>query len=137
MMARSKKGELEARTVELCRELKLPAVARDAARYAIEATRQGSDPLAYLVQLLETECTERLERRAQRRRRQAGFPVLKTFEGFDLPEHLICPSRSCGGSVMGSTLSGPNQLFFLANRGPVRPISPRPSERLPSGKDGG
>ncbi len=51
LMTRTTPRELEARTVESCRELKLPAVARDAARRAIEATRQGSDPLAYLVQL--------------------------------------------------------------------------------------
>ncbi len=62
--------DLEHRVVELCRELKLPAVARDAARHATEATRQGTEPLAYLVELLEIELAERRSRRAQRRTRE-------------------------------------------------------------------
>jgi DNA replication protein DnaC len=96
--------DLEHRVVELCRELKLPAVARDAARQAAEATRQGTDPLAYLVELLETELAERRSRRAQRRTREAGFPVVKTLESFDfsrsphLPEVLL--RRLCGGEYI-------------------------------------
>jgi DNA replication protein DnaC len=96
--------DLERRIVELCRELKLPAVARDAGRLATEATRQGTAPLAYLVELLETELTERIERRASRRTREACFPVVKTLEGFDfskaphLPETLL--RRLCEGEYI-------------------------------------
>ena len=36
-------------------------MARDAARLATEATRQGTDPLAYLVELFEIELDARLE----------------------------------------------------------------------------
>ena len=101
---KTKSRELEGRIVDLCRELKLPAVARDAVRLATEATRQGTDPLAYLVELLETELTERRERRAKRRTREACFPVVKTLEGFDfsrapdLPETLL--RRLCGGEYI-------------------------------------
>jgi len=100
----TKRRELDRCIIDLCRELKLPAVARDAARLATEATRQGTDPLAYLVELLETELEERMERRAKRRIHEAGFPVVKTLESFDfskaphLPETLL---RSlCGGEYI-------------------------------------
>lgn len=68
---------------ELCRQLRLPAIARDAERCAAEALRQGLDPLIYLVQLLQTELDERIARRTARRLKEAGFPVVKTLEGFD------------------------------------------------------
>ncbi len=96
--------QLEAHLLGLCRELKLPAVARDAARLASEACRQGTDPLAYLAELLETEQRERRERRAVRRTKEAHFPVVKTFEGFDfsraphLPETLL--RRLSGGDYI-------------------------------------
>lgn len=73
----------EAEVVALCRELKLPTVARDALTLAEEATRQGVSVLEYLLQLLRAEVTERRERRAQRRIKEAAFPRMKTLEGFD------------------------------------------------------
>jgi len=100
----AKQRELEGHVVELCRELKLPAVARDAARLATEAKRQGTDPLTYLVELFEIELAERRERRAKRRTREACFPVVKTLEGFDfsraphLPETLL--RQLCGGEYI-------------------------------------
>lgn len=85
----------EVRIVELCKMLRLPAFRRDAGRLAVEAARQGLGHLGFLKQLLETECSERIERRAVRRIKEAGFPQIKTLEGFDfsraahLPEALI------------------------------------------------
>ncbi len=103
-MSATAEVDLGSRIVELCRELKLPAVARDATRQATEAVRQRTDPLAYLVDLLETELTERRARRAQRRTREAGFPIVKTLESFDfsrspdLPEVLL--RRLCVGEYI-------------------------------------
>lgn len=79
----------------LCHTLRLPSVARDAERLSKEAIRQGQNPLEYLITLLETEVSERTDRRAERRVKEAGFPLVKTLEGFDfqraphLPEALI------------------------------------------------
>jgi DNA replication protein DnaC len=103
-MKKNNDSQLEVRAVELCRELKLPAVARDAARLGGEMARQGAEPLEYLVKLFETELTERMERRAKRRIFEAGFPVVKTLEGFDfsraphLPESLL--RRLCHGEYV-------------------------------------
>jgi len=85
----------EVRIVELCKTLRLPAFRRDAGRLAVEAARQGLGHLVFLKQLLETEYSERIERRAARRIKEAGFPQIKTLESFDfsraahLPEALI------------------------------------------------
>ena len=86
---------MESTVTQLCRVLKLPAVGRDAARLSVQAERQGQAPIEYLAQLLLTEVEERRVRRAARRTKEAGFPIVKTLEGFDfskahhLPETLI------------------------------------------------
>lgn len=74
---------LETEVVGLCRTLKLPAVARDGARLAEEAARQGIGLLEYLCQLLQTEVAERAARRGERRLKEAAFPRIKTLESFD------------------------------------------------------
>ena len=85
----------ESRVMELCKALRLPALRRDSVRVAGEAARQGIGHLGFLEQLLETEWSERIERRAARRIKEAGFPQIKTLESFDfsraphLPEALI------------------------------------------------
>ena len=86
---------MESTVTQLCRALRLPAVGRDAARLSLEAERQGQAPLEYLAELLQTEIEERQVRRAARRTKEAGFPIVKTLEGFDfskaphLPETLL------------------------------------------------
>lgn len=116
-MDTSTEHQLELRVVELCKEMKLPAVARDAARKAVEAARQGTGPLVYLVALLETELAERRARRAHRRTREAGFPVVKTLESFDfsraphLPETLI--RRLCDGEYIDNA----EPIIFVGDPG--------------------
>lgn len=86
---------------QLCRVLKLPTVLRDAARLDEAARRKGQEPLAYLVELLSSELEERRGRAAQRRIKEAGFPVVKTLAGFDfarnpaLPEALLRQLAGC------------------------------------------
>ncbi len=77
--------------VELCRTLRLPAVAREAERLADETQRQGVEPLGYLQQLLEIETGERRIRRSARRVKEAGFPLIKTLEGFDFRRNSSLP----------------------------------------------
>jgi len=80
---------------KLCRLLKLPTIAREAGRLAEESERQGQSHLEYVQQLLAAEVEERGQRRAARRIREAGFPLVKTLAGFDfgrcphLPESRV------------------------------------------------
>lgn len=69
--------------VALCRTLKLPTVAREAEGLAEAAETRGHSPLHFLQALLEAEVDERTLRRAARRIHEAGFPLVKTLEGFD------------------------------------------------------
>jgi DNA replication protein DnaC len=108
---------LIARIVAICRELKLPGVAREAERLAKEAERQGVDPLAYLHQLLEIEATERSERRAARRIKEAGFPRVKTFEGFDFRRNPSLPEAQLRKLADGAYIDQAETVIFVGDPG--------------------
>jgi DNA replication protein DnaC len=116
-MKKVKRQELESRVLSLCKELKLPAVARDAARLATEATRQGTHPLTYLVELLETELSERIERRAKRRTREASFPVVKTLEGFDFKRAPHLPETLLRQLASGEYIERAEPIIFVGEPG--------------------
>lgn len=106
-----------ARLSEVCRELKLPAVGRDALRRALEAARQGQAPLDYLLELLSTELDERAQRRAQRRTVEAGFPVLKTLEGFDFSRAPHLPETRIRRLFDGHYIGNAEPVLFIGEPG--------------------
>ena len=63
--------------------LKLPTFLRDYKSMAAACAQERSDYPAYLLQLAERELIDRERRAAERRIRDARFPVLKTLETFD------------------------------------------------------
>lgn len=102
---------------DLCHQLRMPAMARDAERRATEAVRQETAPLDYLIGLLETEIEERNDRRVDRLVKEAGFPIVKTLEGFDftkaphLPEGRIRELATC------AYLAKAEPILFLGDPG--------------------
>lgn len=101
----------------LCSELKLPSVGRNAARVAEESERQRSGHLDYLLQLLETESEGRKERRAKRRLRQAGFPIVKTLEGFDFGKAAGLPRTRIMKLAEGGYITAAEPVLFLGEPG--------------------
>lgn len=63
--------------------LKLPTFLRDYKSVAAACAQERGDYPAYLLQLAERELIDRERRAAERRIRDARFPVLKTLETFD------------------------------------------------------
>jgi DNA replication protein DnaC len=109
--------EAEGRLGDVCRQLKLPAVARDAVRCAVEAIRQQTDPLVYLAELLETEVEERRQRRAARRTKEAGFPVVKTLEGFDFKRAAHLPETRIRRLFDGDYIKAAEPILFIGEPG--------------------
>ena len=105
------------RLAELCRELRLPAIARDAARHAEEAERQAIGPLDYLLDLLETEVTERVDRRTARRLGEANFPVVKTLEGFDFRRTPALPEARIRQIFDGDWIAQAEPILFIGEPG--------------------
>jgi DNA replication protein DnaC len=109
--------QLESRLSSLCGILKLPSVARNASRLAMESKRRGSDPLCFLVEMLELELEDRKERRAVRCTREAGFPLLKTLEGFDFRRAPDLPEPLIRELSEGSYIERVENILFLGEPG--------------------
>jgi DNA replication protein DnaC len=65
------------------KKLKLPTMLREYASMAAICQKERTDFLSYLLRLAERELLDRERRAAERRIRDASFPVLKTIDTFD------------------------------------------------------
>ncbi len=63
--------------------LRLPVFLREYPKAAAQCAREKLDSSRFLLQLSELELIEQEKKGAERRVREAGFPVLKTLDGFD------------------------------------------------------
>src|ERR1035438_10873301 len=63
--------------------LKLPTFVRDYKSVAAVCAQERCDYPTFLLRLAERELIDRERRAAERRIREAAFPVLKTIETFD------------------------------------------------------
>ena len=63
--------------------LRLPVFLREYQKVAVQCAREKSDMARFLLELSELELIERDKRGAERRVKEAGFPVIKTLDGFD------------------------------------------------------
>jgi len=63
--------------------LRLPVFLREYQKVAAQCAKEKRDAARFLLELCERELIEREKRGSERRVREAGFPVLKTLEGFD------------------------------------------------------
>lgn len=105
------------RLLELCRRLKLPTVAREAAHRAELSARQGVRPLDFVLELLEAELDERDQRRALRRTREAGFPLVKTLEGFDFRRNPDVPEARLRQLADGGYIDNAEPILLLGDPG--------------------
>ncbi len=69
--------------------LKLPTISRGYPSVAMSCAAEKADYATYLLRLAERELIERERKAAERRLKEAGFPVVKTLETF---QFAACPS---------------------------------------------
>ena len=65
------------------KRLKLPTILRDYASMAAVCRKDRADYMTYLLRLVERELLDREKRAAERRIKEANFPVVKTIDTFD------------------------------------------------------
>jgi DNA replication protein DnaC len=63
--------------------LRLPVFLREYPKVAAQCAKQKSDSARFLLELSELELIEREKKGAERRVREARFPVMKTLDGFE------------------------------------------------------
>lgn len=103
--------------VELCRELKLPAVAMQGAQLAKEAERRETPRLDYLIEVLRFEQAERANRRASRRIQEAGFPIVKTLAGFDFARARHLPEVEIRKLATGEYIDRAESVILIGEPG--------------------
>lgn len=82
-MNATERSRLVAEIQTLCREIRLPSIFRDCEALAEELHQKQGHPLTLLHELLLVEREDRAVRRTARRIKEAGFPQLKTIQGFN------------------------------------------------------
>jgi DNA replication protein DnaC len=76
-------GEVSVLLSHHLKVLRLPVFLREYRKVAAQCAREKSDMARFLLELSELELIERDKRGAERRVKEAGFPVIKTLDGFD------------------------------------------------------
>ena len=72
-----------ARISELASQLQLPGIDNNVSELAQQAASQEWDYLTFLEKVLQCEEQARHQRKQSMFTRMAGFPVIKTLDGFD------------------------------------------------------
>jgi len=65
------------------KQLKLPTILREYAAVVTACTQDRCDYISFLLRLVEREALDREQRAAERRIKNARFPLLKTLDTFD------------------------------------------------------
>ncbi len=112
------------------KRLKMAAMRRLAPELLITAKTQRWSPEEFLRTLVEAEIAARDASNAATRRRQAGFPVTKTLDGYDLTASSV-PQATGQLAFVGDFGELVDQPPSMARR-PLRTSRPAPARPMPT-----
>jgi len=99
------------------KQLKLPTILRDYASVAAVCGRENQPFETFLLQLCERELIDRQQRATERRIKAAGFPTLKTIEGFDFTQQPSIKESLVRELLVGEFLDRHENVLFIGNSG--------------------
>jgi len=99
------------------KKLKLPTFLREYKTMASVCANEGQDSIAFLSRLCERELLEREQRAAERRIKDARFPVLKTLDLFDFGAQPSINRTLILELMRGEYLDQHENILFLGNPG--------------------
>lgn len=97
--------------------LKLPVFLREYAKVAAQCAKQKHDSARFLLELSELELIERERKGAERRVREAGFPVIKTLDSFDFKAIPSLNKRLVLELARGEYLQKRENVLAVGNAG--------------------
>jgi DNA replication protein DnaC len=97
--------------------LKLPTFLRDYAGVAAVCAQERCDYPTFLLRLAERELIERERRAAERRIRDARFPVIKTIESFDFAAQPSINQPLVRELLVGEYISRKENVLLVGNPG--------------------
>jgi DNA replication protein DnaC len=99
------------------KKLKLPTVLREYAALAAVCRKDRSDFPVYLLRLAERELLDREKRAAQRRIKDANFPVIKTMDTYEFSAQPSINEELVRQLLRGEYLEKRENVLFIGNPG--------------------
>lgn len=97
--------------------LKLPTFVRDYASVAAACAQERCDYPTYLLRLTERELIERERKAAERRIKDARFPVIKTIASFDFKAQASINEPLVRELLVGEYITRRENVFLVGNPG--------------------
>lgn len=99
------------------RKLKLPTMLREYASMAVVCREDRSDYPTYLLRLCERELLDREKRAAERRIKEANFPVVKTIDTFDFGAQPSVNEQLVRELMRGEYIDKRENVLLIGNSG--------------------
>lgn len=99
------------------KKLKLPTILREYPSMAVVCRNDGSDFQTYLMRLAERELLDREKRAAERRVREAGFPVIKTMDTYDFKAQPSVNEQLIRELMRGEYIDKKENVLLIGNPG--------------------
>ncbi len=99
------------------KQLKLPTVLREHAAVAATCSKDRSDYPTYLLRLTERELLDRERKAAERRIKEAGFPVVKTLDTFDFSALPAINEQLVRELARGEYIDKRENVLLIGNSG--------------------
>jgi DNA replication protein DnaC len=99
------------------KQLRLPTILREYAPLAVVCREDRSDFPTYLLRLTERELLDREKRSAERRVKEAGFPVVKTIDTFDFKTLPSINEPLVRELMRGEYIDKRENVLFIGNSG--------------------
>ena len=103
--------------VKLCKQLQLPFTATTILTVCEQAQRQQQNYSEFLTELFTREYDHKLENRAKRRIKEAGFPLVKTLETFNFARARDISETKIRSLAQGDYISKAEPIIFLGEPG--------------------
>lgn len=99
------------------KQLKLPTMLRDYATVAASCTKDRCDYVGFLLRLVERETLDRDQRAAERRVKNARFPVIKTLDTFDFTAQPSINEKLVRELMVGEYMDRHENVLIVGNSG--------------------
>jgi DNA replication protein DnaC len=99
------------------KKLKLPTILREYPAMAVVCRNDKSDFQTYLMRLAERELLDREKRAAERRVREAGFPVIKTIDTYDFKAQPSVNEQLIRELMRGEYIDKKENVLLIGNPG--------------------
>ena len=99
------------------KKLKLPTMLREYAAVAGSCAQDNCDYVSFLLRLVERDTLDREKRSAERRVKNARFPILKTLDTFDFKAQPSIPAKRVRELMVGEYVDRHENVLLVGNSG--------------------